>query len=143
MNITDAWKTFRTNHKISLRDIGITQFADILAEEMMEDVDEIDENYDIICNTSTTSSDINSIHNITLSIQETTHTRQFLVRGKQLRYIWCSRVHLIEIKKTLKCVECGYGFCRNECWEHHQRLGSTPAASRRGERKRKINEDVF
>ena len=141
MNITDAWKTFRTNHKTSLRDIGITQFADILAEEMMEYAEEIDEDYDIICNTSATSSEISSLHNVTVSIQGSTHTRQFLAKGKQLRCIWCSRVHLIERKTTLKCIECGYGFCRNECWEHHQRLGSPPAASRRGERKRKMNEN--
>ena len=84
MNITDAWKTFRTNHKTSLRDIGITQFADILAEEMMEYAEEIDEDYDIICNTSTTSSDISSLHNVTVSIQGSTYTKQFLAKGKQL-----------------------------------------------------------
>ena len=108
---------------------------------MMEYAEEIDEDYDIICNTSATSSEISSLHNVTVSIQGSTHTRHFLAKGKQLRFIWCSRVHLIERKTTLKYVECGYGFCRNKCWEHHQRLGSTPAASRRGERKRKMNEN--
>ena len=50
---------------------------------MMGYVEEIDEDYDFSCNTSATFSGISSLHNITVSIQGSTHTRQFLAKGKK------------------------------------------------------------
>ena len=74
----------------------------------------------------------------------TPHTKLKLEGGKQVRYIWCSRVNLCERKATLKCVECNKGFCRDEngcsCWLHHVALGGVPKAPKRGTAKHKVGE---
>ena len=73
------------------------------------------------------------------------HTKVFLAKGKQLRCIWCSRINLTHRKTTLKCKECGKGFCRDEsgngCWSNHVCYGGVPIAPKRGTRKRNICDD--
>ena len=129
MNVIDAWKALKSNHKSSFRDVTVTQFSDILAQEMIEYAQTIDEDYDIIC-TGTADTDVSS-----LVLEEpkgrpisATHTKEFLKKGKQLRCVWCSRMHQTEKKTTLKCKECNRGFCRDECWANHVSFGSAPAA---------------
>ena len=82
------------------------------------------EKYPVKCLTVSTETNISSI-SMQHQIQRS-HTREYLKKG-QLRCIWCSRVNLVEKKTTMKCIECGKGFCRdgseNHCWSFHVGLG--------------------
>ena len=43
------------------------------------------------------------------------HTKVILDKSRQVRCIWCSRVHLLEQKTTMRCIECNRaGFCRDQ-----------------------------
>ena len=133
-------------------------FADILSWEMMKEAGEIDEEgkkrtrsgtefhckpvsslvapMPVVCKGS------GSVSTITPGFT-TEHTRVYM-KGKQSRCIWCSRVGLTERKSTMKCVECGFGFCRDStgrnCWSLHVALGGVPQKPKRGTKKRKVND---
>ena len=53
---------------------------------------------------------------------------------KQIRCVWCSRVHGVMRKTSLKCVECGVGFCSErtgrKCWLMHVDNHGPPPAKR-------------
>ena len=74
----------------------------------------------------------------------THHTRLILPRNKQVRCIWCSRVHLVESKVTMKCKECGVGFCRSstgrDCWSHHVAMNGIPESPEKGTKRRLCRE---
>ena len=143
MVVVDAWKALKIG---DLSPLSVGEFADILAKELLEQAKEL-ENKNKVCTkvvkTIVTSNTQNSSSVSSLSIAKTcnSHTKVVLKNGKQLRCLWCSRVNLVERKTTLKCLECGKGFCRDEnnglsCWSHHVALGGIPAAPRRGTKKR-------
>ena len=156
MTIVDCWKLFRTKTKCN---ISILDFTDQLGKDMMEASKLFEfaekggtctrsgkqyhkqEEHAVQCvvtaNASTDFSSL-SMH----AIAQKTHTREFT--KKQVRCIWCSRVSLIEKKTTMKCIECGKGFCRdgtgNDCWSLHVALGGVPPCPKRGTKKRKVGE---
>ena len=143
--VIDTWKGIK---RISRYSYSITDFADILAKEMLEQASKLQVSTDLI-NNVIKCSDSNSCHTTVSKITEYTgdkqHTKIVLKGGKQLRCMWCSRVNLIERKTTLMCQECGKGFCRDEnnglsCWSHHVALGGVPKPPKYGTRKRKLNE---
>ena len=53
---------------------------------------------------------------------------------KQLCCVWCYRVDGIERKTTMRCIECGVGFCApqtgSKCWENHVRNEGPPDLKR-------------
>ena len=51
-----------------------------------------------------TESEISQLSTQVSTTKELMHTIEFLKGGKQVRCRWCSRVHLIEKKTTLKCL---------------------------------------
>jgi hypothetical protein len=53
----------------------------------------------------------------------------------QIRCLWCSRVNGKDKKTTLKCLECGVGFCKDQtgrmCWSLHVALNGPPKQPKR------------
>ena len=133
-----------------MHNVTIPQFADELAFDMIAYAKTCDNSSSqkpasSICVTADSSSST-SLSTLTVPIREEhilQHT-QTINTKKQFRCIWCSRVHLVERKTTLKCAECGVGFCRNtsgrNCWASHVALGGPPAAPKWGTKKRKCND---
>ena len=147
MNVVDCWKLKKRRYD----DTTISQFADQLAADLLIQAEEIDENVSpTIPQTVSTESSIEvSTEVSSIGGNQGTcpvvHTKEILKGGKQLRCIWCSRVNLIERKTTLRCKECGKGFCRDEsgngCWSNHLCYGGVPNAPKRGTKKRKVCEE--
>ena len=129
--VIDAWKAIKRINRYSY---SITDFADILAKEMLEQASQLQVSTEFI-NDEIKCAHSNSCHTTVSQISEHTgdkqqHTKIILKKGKQLQCMWCSRVNLIEQKTTLKCLECGKGFCRDKnnglsCWSHHVALGGS------------------
>ena len=157
MTIVDCWKLFRTNKKSN---ISILDFADELGKDMLEAAKLFEfavngpsrtrsgrqfhggQEHDVQCVvTANASTDYSSLS--MNAIAPKTHTREFIKKG-QLRCIWCSRVTLIEKKTTMRCIECGKGFCRDgsgyDCWGMHVALNGVPPCPKRGTKKRKVGE---
>ena len=43
----------------------------------------------------------------------------------------------------MKCLECGYGFCRGgSCWSHHVAMGGIPQAPKKGTKKQKLGDSI-
>jgi len=67
------------------------------------------------------------------------------IMKSQIRCVWCSRVNLIHRKTTLKCKECGSGFCCDEsgrrCCLYHLALGGCLLAPKRGTLKSKVRDN--
>ena len=112
-------------------------FVDILAQEMLDQASQsqaesttgLTNKITIETNSQTTAS------LLTACTVNKEHAKVILKKGKQLRCMWCSRVNLVDRKTTLKCLECGKGFCRDKnnglsCWSHHVALGGGPKASK-------------
>ena len=143
MAVTDLWKTMSKSFYKSNRQYTITKFADILARDMVEYAQQLEEQEDIdelgISEVvdSTASSTLNpvtqstsndsgdtAISSVTCTIgkkcfgvheeSSLVHTPELLPTGKQVRCIWCSRVGLIERKTTMRCKQCKRGFCRDK-----------------------------
>jgi hypothetical protein len=53
----------------------------------------------------------------------------------QVRCVWCARVKGKEKKTTLKCLECGVGFCKDDtgrmCWSLHVAANGPPELRKR------------
>lgn len=93
-----------------------------MAADMIESVDLEDEKTSSVVvpevNTTENLIDIASISCNAKIIR----TKEILSVHKQIRCIWCSRVHLITRKTTMRCLYCNRGFCRDQgraCWPHH------------------------
>ena len=92
-----------------------------------------------------------SIHSETkLSSMSSIDTRKFghhtkTIMKSHIRCVWCSRVNLTHRKTTLKCKECGSGFCRDKsgcmCWLHHLALGVCTLVPKRGTLKRNARDN--
>ena len=142
MTVTDTWKILK---KRNSSHSSITEFADILAFEMLEHAqvlqNEMQETAVSITNEESSATTISTI-TANISSQNQSHTKHFLTDKKQVRYIWCSRVNLIQRKMTMKCMECGKGFCRDSagfgCWSHHVAFGGVPCAPKKGTPKRLV-----
>ena len=157
MTVVDCWKLFRSVNK---KKQTILEFADELGKDMMDKAQMFEneekgnvtrsgtrfhpseyDNLPVRCLTVSTETDVSSISMKAHS--QGLHTREYLKKG-QLRCIWCSRVNLVEKKTTMKCMECGKGFCRdgsgNDCWSFHVALGRVPQCPKRGTKKRKASE---
>ena len=141
MTVTDAWKIYKNVDK---HPISICQYADMLADDMMRCAEEISEDELSLPQDVTTDSEaqISSLSSVDTR-RCGRHTKVIL--KSQIRCVWCSRVNLTHRKTTLKCKECGSGFCRDEsgrmCWSHHLALGGCPMAPKRGTLKRNAGED--
>ena len=152
--VTDAWKLMRKK----LGNCAILDFADILAWEMIKEAEDIEEKgkkktrsgVEFQC--QPVASNVASVPIVCKGSSEIStmtpgysaeHTREFM-KNKQSRCIWCSRVLLTERKTTMKCIECGFGFCRDRtgrnCWSLHVALGGVPQQPKRGKKKRKVND---
>ena len=141
--VTDAWKI----NKIS-SSIPINQYADELAQDLIDyatSVEDIAEEMPEIETTSQSTSDSTDVSSLSAPQRCTgSHTKILLKDKKQLRCIWCSRVNLVHRKTTLKCKECGKGFCRDDrglgCWSHHVALNGCPIAPSRGTKRKAAKE---
>ena len=141
--VTDAWKI----NKIS-SSIPINQYADELAQDLIDyatSVEDIAEEMPEIETTSQSTSDSTDVSSLSAPQRCTgSHTKIILKDKKQLRCIWCSRVNLVHRKTTLKCKECGKGFCRDDrglgCWSHHVALSGCPIAPARGTKRKTAKE---
>ena len=140
MTAIDAWKISRLQEQNSLT---IKEYSDILAADMIDAATSLQKKtiatiVDVDADTATTSS-----VSLLTSPANTTHTKVLLEGRKQVRCIWCSRIHLVERNTTMKCLECDKGFCRDQgrdCWSHHIALGGIPASPKRGTKKRLIHD---
>ena len=140
MNVVDCWKLKKRKNQ----DVTISQFADELAADLLMQAQEIEEEENTRQTIPQTVSTESSTEVSSISPNQgcpVVHMKEFL-KGGQLRCIWCSRINLIERKTTLKCKECGKGFCRDEtgngCWSNHLCYGGVPNAPKRGTKKRKV-----
>jgi len=141
MTVTDAWKIYRM---LDDHSFTICQYDDILAGDMMNCAAELEE--DVVELTQAVS-----IHPETqLSSMSSIDTRKCGHHTKQImksqnRCVWCSRINLTHRKTTLKCKECGSGFCRDKsecmCWSHHLALGVCPLVPKRGTLKRNARDN--
>ncbi len=124
----------------SNRQYTITKFADILARDMVEYAQQLEEQEDIdklgisevvystasstlnpITQSTSNDSGKTAISSVTCTIGKIcfgvheeallVHTPELLPTGKQVRCIWCNRVSLIECKTTMRCKQCKRGFC--------------------------------
>ena len=144
MIVIDTWKGLRASNRYLH---SVSNFADILAQEMLDEASQLGNAglIDNIIDCSNSNSVNTPVSHLTACSLNKEHTKVILKEGKQLRCMWCSRVHLVERKTTLKCLECGKGFCRDDkngvsCWSDHVSLGGVPKAPRYGTRKRKLKE---
>ena len=144
MTVTDTWKYLKKQNE---GNSSITEFSDIMAKEMLEyaktcEAAPVQSDTDTVsAETKTTSDEISSISQDKVF---SSHTKIFLDGKHQLQCIWCSRVNLLERKTTLKCEECGKGFCRDSsgsnCWSNHVCLGGVPPCPKRGTKKRLVRD---
>ena len=112
----------KDRHCKGFRKVSISEFADILAKELLDQAKEAASlPLTHISNTEGVEieSEISQLSNQVSTTNELMHTMEFLKGGKQVRCIWCSYIDLIERKTTLKRLECNKVFCRNHCWSHH------------------------
>ena len=138
--LTDTWKLFKDRHCKGFCKVSISEFADILAKELLDQAKEAASLP--LTNISNKEgaeieSEISQLSTQVRTTKELMHTMEFLKGGKQVRCIWCSGVNLIERKTTLKCLECNKGFCRNHCWSQHVAHSGIPAAQKYGTKKRR------
>ena len=148
MTVTDTWKQLK---KRDPKYSSITEFADVLAREMIQYskslIEEEEECESVECPVRVrvvAGTDSQDLSSVTQDKSIRNHTRIFLKGRKQVRCIWCSRVNLVERKTTMKCSECDKGFCRDNtgysCWSHHVCFGGVPQAPKKGTRKRLVRE---
>ena len=127
----------------------LLEFADCLALELCRDAEKLEGEECKILRSGLVLDDISS-HQTNISSLSSIrtnythdHTMEFIKKG-QLRCCWCSRVHLVERKTTMRCIECKVGFCRDtsgrSCWSHHIAYGGVPKPPPRGTLKRKVSE---
>ena len=114
--LMDTWKLFKNRHCKGFRKVSISEFADILANEFLDEANEVA--LLPLTNISITEgvkieSEISQLSTQVSTTKELMHTMEFLNGGKQVRCIWCSCINLIKRKTTLKYLECNKGFCRN------------------------------
>ena len=143
MTVTDTWKILK---KQDSSHSSITEFADILAHDMLDHAQSLKEEIPEVAVIIRPDESIATASTITADImsRNQSHTKCFLKEKKQVRCIWCSRVTLVQRKTTMKCIECDKGFCRDSagfgCWSHHVAFGGVPCAPRKGTRKRLVAE---
>ena len=139
INVIDTWKAMKAKHSNLFGTIA--EFIDILCSDMLKrGKEELGANLmpEVSLNTSSSSVSSMTMHQV---IQG--HTREYLKNKRQVRCIWCSRVNLIEKKTTMKCLECGFGFCRQgSCWSHHVAMGGIPRAPKKGTKRRKVKDAI-
>ena len=146
--MVDCWKLMRSKLKVKKR-YPLLDFADCLALELCKEAEALEKEESIVSRSglvvSTTYSLEEETHISSLSSPKdcSHHTMEFLTSG-QLQCCWCSRVHLVERKTTMRCKECKVGFCRDRsgrnCWSHHVALGGLPKQPPRGSLKRKSSQ---
>ena len=146
MVVIDAWKALKLSDS---KTPSVKEFADVLAQQLIDQAKYFEKkqqvgNTTVLKNVVTCNFESStSVSSLSIVKPCISHTKVLLEKGKQLRCLWCSRVNLVERKTTLKCLECGKGFCRDEnngltCWSHHVALGGIPAAPKRGTKKMKL-----
>ena len=140
MLVTDMWKIFRVHNKSEdlFTSKSIIQFADALAYEMINwagNFEEKEERNEIM-NPTTVCVSVDGTNDVSTLTPEIRHDMMVCEGSRQLRCVWCSRVHLKERKTTMYCLQCKKGFCRGSvgrsCWNDHILYGGCPPAPRRG-----------
>mmetsp|Transcript_19080 Transcript_19080/g.18326 ORF Transcript_19080/g.18326 Transcript_19080/m.18326 type:complete len:258 (+) Transcript_19080:536-1309(+) len=122
MIVTNLWKMMRIDNNIRSHTL-IAQISDKLDYEIMEKAKSLEntqQNYSTsgqLClptsaphfflNKQSSVSSMSFESHLILSLS---HTKLKIEPGKQVRCIWCSCVHLVERKTSLKCLQCGKGF---------------------------------
>ena len=141
MTVTDTWKQLKKKQEGYN---SITNFSDILAKEMLEYAKSFEDHEEHTVDTVSETRTCDDISSLSQDKVIGTHTKIFLDTKHQLRCIWCSRVNLLQWKTTLKCKECGKGFCRDSsgsnCWSNHVCFGGVPACPKRGTHKRLVRD---
>ena len=147
MIVTNVWKMRRSLHS----KIPIIKFADELAYEMIQrakGLENIQQERSVQLCLPIAAAVMNKSSSVSSMSMEPSlsHTKLKIEPGKQVRCIWCSRVHLVERKSSLKCLQCGKGFCREEsgrsCWALHVAHGGVPGAPKKGTKKRKPSDMI-
>ena len=141
MTVTDIWKIYKIGCPATSK-LPIAQFADLLAADMISYANSLPHDSQMPPSvTVSTSSSSTSLSTMTTPWKQ--HTK-VVTPERQSRCVWCSRVHLIERKTTLRCAECNKGFCRNttgrDCWDKHVEIGCVPVAPKRGTKKRSVHD---
>ena len=148
MTVVDCWKLMKSKQKLKKR-YPLLEFADCLALELCREAEKLEAEECTILRSGMVLDDISSNQTNVSSLSSIRtnythdHTKEFISKG-QLRCCWCSRVHLVERKTTMRCIECKVGFCRDtsgrSCWSHHIAYGGVPKPPPRGTLKRKVSE---
>lgn len=149
LTVTDSWKLTRYHSKRWAEE-RVVAFSNRLAYGLLHGLDdsispmdivEMLQKEDSVESSVTTKSESENTHTkIKLPVVQTeptcVSTRSERSIGsssytKQIRCVWCSRVHGLIRKTSLKCAECGLGFCSErtgrKCWLMHTENHGPPA----------------
>ena len=100
--LTDTWILFKDRHCKGFRKISISEIADGLAKELLDQVKEAT-SLPLTNKSNTegveTESEISQLSTQVSTTKELMHTMEFLKGRTQVRCIWCSCVNLIEKKQ--------------------------------------------
>jgi len=136
MTVTYTWKILK---KQDSSHSSITEFVDILAHDILDHAKSLqDDTLEVPVTIRPDESSATTALPITADIINInqSHTKCFLKEKKQVRCIWCNRVSLVQQNTTMKCIECGKGFCRDSagfgCWSHHMAFGGVLCAPKKG-----------
>ena len=135
-------KKYKSHHKCGGFTPSVSQYADIMALEMIE-YEEILVESSSVC-LSVEESCASLITTAMTSIVNGLHTQVLLNSKKQIRCILCNRVYLIERKMTMKCAERGYGFYKTtigqDCWLYHVTMCGVPKAPAKGTKRYRVHK---
>jgi len=160
--VTDAWKLTKYHSKRWAKE-RVVAFSNRLAFSLLHNLKPAISPMDIIevplsvesYESSVTKSDSEIMHTkerlpvIKTKPADCVSTRSGRSAGsksytKQIRCVWCSRVHGVIRKTSLKCAKCGVGFCSERtgrnCWLMHIQNHGPPPAKRLKENSRGIIE---
>ena len=139
--VTNVWKTLKKISRKNNHCLLILHFGDELTYDIIKDAREEEKDAESQVCTIIMSNNSDSVSSMSNEVRGINHPKIKLLKGKQLKCIWCSRVNLMERKCTIQYEECNKGFCRNLCWSLYVAHGGVPATPKRGTKKKKVGED--
>ena len=152
--VTDSWKLVK-NNSLKRKTERIKDFSNRLAYAMLNNIDknlvppmdDVHTNITPSKESSLSSEGLSStcvgVHTKeklgTVTTDAVVATRSDSIGSKtyfkQIRCVWCSRTAGVDHKTTLRCAECGVGFCSpksgRKCWDLHVANNGPPEAKRR------------
>ena len=101
-NLTDSWKQFKRHRKDGGQVRSATEFADITAHDIVQEAEECNAIEGRLPRASVVSNEESTMSSVSCTpCREVTMLT--LDKKKQVRYVWCSRVNVIERKVTMSC----------------------------------------